>query len=517
MLPIKEDGAWDRWSLLATSQATPYGGENYRRMETDPIQRERARLVTALRNIGPPHGEAVVAIRDVGFTGQRGWIAKRARVDVTLPPDPSGREVWRAVEIDLSTGPDDMYPYYPFATFVYVGGELTAVSEFVRAEERRTAHVRLPAGRTSELAFVTEVGGHSPNDARDLAVLLGQVRIGRVVAPPKPRSSPPAHESASQFLFPLDTETARPIFVVGAYRSGTSILTWAIGQHPNILPVEETRWLHLFGEGARAGFSLASRAARNFFQIYDISEREYLAHFGLSIDSLMRTSGLRLNHRTSLARHVNKLEQRDGTYDSKFQLARSAFNPKRRWVDGTPENSACIPVLRMLFPAARFLFAIRDPFDVIASMMQFDRAGGEPLAPEEAALMWTRLTSYGLLAYRAYGPEVVKIVRHADIVSNPVYCLRDVFDFLGEPRYERAGDTFGTRLNSSRIPPAERAVMLEKLRAELPGRAVVTGIYDQVMRCIHTPWVRDQDALDELDAGSRDLVARIVGQVSGGL
>jgi len=502
---------------LATSQATPYGGENYRGMETDSIERERARLVDALKSIGPPHQEAVVAIRDVGFTGQRGWIAKRARVDVTLPPDPSGREVWRAVEIDLSTGPDEMYPYYPFATFVYVGGELTAVCEFLRAEERRTAHVRLLAGRTSELTFVSEVGGHAASDARDLAVLLGQVRTGRVVAPPKARTSLPAQDSVSPFLFPLDTEAARPVFVVGAYRSGTSILTWAIGQHPNILPVEETRWLHLFGEGARGGFALASKAPRNFFQIYDVSEREYLAHFGLAIDSLMRTSGLRLNHRTSLARHAGKLEQRDGTYDSKFQLARSAFNPKRRWVDGTPENSACIPVLRLLFPAARFLLAIRDPFDVIASMMQFDRAGGEPLAPEEAALMWMRLTNYGLLAYRAYGPDVVKIVRHADIVSDPVHCLREVFDFLGEPRYERAGDTFGTRLNSSRIPPAERARMLETLRAELPGRAVVADIYRQVMRCMHTPWVRDQDAFEELEAGSRDLVARIVGQVSGGL
>jgi len=504
-----------RWSLLAASQATTYGAENYRRMETDSIDRERVRLVAALTNMGPPREEAVIAIRDVGYAGHfgRGWLPRRSRVDITVPSDGPGGEVWRTVEIDLSTGPDAMYPYYPFSAFVYVGDDLASICEFVRAEERRTAHVRLPTGRTSELTIISEVSTDVAGDDRELAVLLGQTRIGRIVAPPRARRALPAQDFASPFLFPLDTETARPVFVVGAYRSGTSILTWAVGQHPNILPVEETRWLHLLGEGARAGFALASKAPRNFFQIYDVSEREFLGHFGLSIDSLMRASGLRLNHRTSLARLVNKLEQRDGTYDAKFQLARSAFNPKRRWVDGTPENSTCIPVLRLLFPAARFLFAIRDPFDVIASMMQFDRAGGEPLAPEEAALMWMRLTNYGLLAYRAYGPEVVKIIRHADIVSNPVHCLRDVFDFLDEPRYERAGETFGMRLNSSRIPPAERVGMLEKLRRELPGKAVIADIYDQVLRCPHAPWTQDPDALNELESGSRDLIARIIGQV----
>jgi hypothetical protein len=38
----------------------------------------------------------------------------------------------------------------------------------------------------------------------------------------------------------------KPIFIVGAPRSGTSILAWCLGQHPNILPQEESNWLGAF-------------------------------------------------------------------------------------------------------------------------------------------------------------------------------------------------------------------------------------------------------------------------------
>ena len=32
----------------------------------------------------------------------------------------------------------------------------------------------------------------------------------------------------------------KPVFIIGSPRSGTSILTWALGQHPNLYPLEET-------------------------------------------------------------------------------------------------------------------------------------------------------------------------------------------------------------------------------------------------------------------------------------
>src|ERR1041384_604519 len=41
----------------------------------------------------------------------------------------------------------------------------------------------------------------------------------------------------------MQEQINKPIFVVGSPRSGTSILTWCLGQHPNIFPVNESTGL----------------------------------------------------------------------------------------------------------------------------------------------------------------------------------------------------------------------------------------------------------------------------------
>ncbi len=40
---------------------------------------------------------------------------------------------------------------------------------------------------------------------------------------------------------------SHPIFIIGAPRSGTSILTWCLGQHSNIQLIEETSWIARMG------------------------------------------------------------------------------------------------------------------------------------------------------------------------------------------------------------------------------------------------------------------------------
>jgi len=49
-----------------------------------------------------------------------------------------------------------------------------------------------------------------------------------------------------------------PIFVVGAPRSGTSILTWCLGQHPNLLCLEESNWMAPFAVDLAVAFRRGS-------------------------------------------------------------------------------------------------------------------------------------------------------------------------------------------------------------------------------------------------------------------
>jgi len=44
----------------------------------------------------------------------------------------------------------------------------------------------------------------------------------------------------------MQNQGSKPIFVVGSPRPGTSILTWCLGQHPNMFPVPEANWMGNF-------------------------------------------------------------------------------------------------------------------------------------------------------------------------------------------------------------------------------------------------------------------------------
>src|SRR6266480_2642993 len=89
----------------------------------------------------------------------------------------------------------------------------------------------------------------------------------------------------------------KPIFVVGSPRSGTSILTWCLGQHPNLFPVPESNWMGDFAVTLAIGYQVG--AARGIFSMLSamgISRDEFFSHIGTSINSLV------LKHRSDLDR-----------------------------------------------------------------------------------------------------------------------------------------------------------------------------------------------------------------------
>src|SRR5438105_2216705 len=145
---------------------------------------------------------------------------------------------------------------------------------------------------------------------------------------------------------------ARPIFIVGSPRSGTSVLAWCLGQHPNILPVPESNWMGDFAVSVAISHQIgAARDNRSILSAMDISSDEFFASFGRNINKLV------LAHRQDLQRKRNVEGIRNTTY--------SSLGAKARWVDGTPEYSLHICGLRKLFPEALFVHLVRDVDSVV--------------------------------------------------------------------------------------------------------------------------------------------------------
>ena len=112
----------------------------------------------------------------------------------------------------------------------------------------------------------------------------------------------------------MHEEVNKPIFVVGSPRSGTSILAWCLGYHPNIFPVPESNWMGDFAVDVARSYQVgASRGIFSILSAMDISRDEFVSHIGRSINSLI------IKHRGDLDRKrlitaVQRLLKEQGLY-----------------------------------------------------------------------------------------------------------------------------------------------------------------------------------------------------------
>lgn len=446
------------------------------------------------------------------------WLPRRAVFEMQIGPPLGFSRVWRELHIDLESGPEFLYRYFPFSCFIHVDGRAQTILEFDAPLQRQRAVIRVPVGVCvnveiiSELAHAPAGSGHGA-DTRELALRLAGTSLGEglVEPPPRPRATARAH-------YELDSQSAdqpvpQPVFVIGAYRSGTSVLTWGIGQHPNIWPMEESGWIPPLADAAILGYRNARTAARSFFDVYDVGRGEYYAQIGHAIDRFCRNASRR-HHQGIL---LGRLSGQGVEFNTEYQLARSVMNPKRRWVDGTPENTGYVTSLRALFPFARFIALVRNPLDVVASMLRFERAGGQTRSVKDAAEMWLGIMRMVLLSYRAFGPAVVRLVGYDALTANTDETLRALFDFLGEPHFPKAAQTFRKRINSSQIAEEERAALYAEIDAEPDVKARMLALYEELQAIGGKPWQADAAALRELTAIENDRIMRMALEYRGGV
>lgn len=240
-----------------------------------------------------------------------------------------------------------------------------------------------------------------------------------------------------------DVEMPRPIFVIGSYRSGTSIMTWALGQHPNLFPLEETHFIYKLAVDLDYLYELGSGPGlRSFIGSAQLTPREFRTHFGRACAQLIDASRQRT---VSYARSDKFLDKRTINIDLKF----SEQDPKQRWVDGTPENSHYVLSLLRLFPSARFIHILRNPKQVAASLMHFSSAGAHDYAKEEAYRTWSRMVRACAIAEEALGPERMLRVRYEDIITDPEATMRRCLAFADEKFHADCLLPLREKINSS--------------------------------------------------------------------
>lgn len=229
----------------------------------------------------------------------------------------------------------------------------------------------------------------------------------------------------------------RPVFVIGSRRSGASLLTLSLGQHPMIRMIPDMSWVERFARGAAQAYGEdAESGDLSQFQALGITPNQMFEDLGVAIDRMMLRTPDHLRSR----RHPTPV---NGSHPSWRDFGREhvgaahAAKPAR-WVDGCDTHCFIVLTLQRLFPEARFIHVVREVEEVVASLTNPDNE----MVYKSRHLLFSRRDAYehwldavyaGLEAERALGSRMVLRVRRQDLVSSPEATLQRVFGFIEEP------------------------------------------------------------------------------------
>jgi hypothetical protein len=188
------------------------------------------------------------------------------------------------------------------------------------------------------------------------------------------------------------TTVPEPVFVLGAPRSGTSMMAHALGQHPDLWTGEESDFLApLLRQAEQAWQHGRTRGDLHWLAAGGVSWEEFAAWLGVGMNAMYTSRS-------------------DG----------------RRWVEQTPQYTFILPLLADVFPGARFVYMLRDGRSVVHSLRHFVR----PVEHEKAARLWARHARAGLDFLDSPHADRLHVARYSTVVTDTGAELARILDFL---------------------------------------------------------------------------------------
>ena len=294
----------------------------------------------------------------------------------------------------------------------------------------------------------------------------------------------------------MKTHHSQPIFIGGTGRSGTTILARVMGRHPDVHTLRwETQFLthrrglvnlHHRGYRWRDRIMLAIAMAGVWYRrtlragTPDAYEAGLCADVkrGLLIRALLR---FQLRLLPGFGRTPSRLVACRKLVNEIFQPATEKAGAER-WCEKTPSNLIHFPELQAMFPTARFLHIVRDPRDVVCSLMSRNfwpiasswrvpgsEAFSGPVTFEGAVFYWKRLIEVAEENRQLVG-DATCVLRLEDLVDSPRETISRVLEFLELRNDEQilAAMIENEKIDSGLMMPVQKQrANLERWRNEL--------------------------------------------------
>ena len=192
-------------------------------------------------------------------------------------------------------------------------------------------------------------------------------------------------------------QRARPLFLIGAPRSGTTILTKLLNAHSEILLTNETAVFLQLNEMI-AKSDVGVRAGILFGKVY---HRLWASH-------------LRGHARHLIETFYEKISKQENKTAVKY------------WGEKHPHLNACLPLVYELYPEATYIYAVRDPRDVACSIAEMN---GVPV--RKAIRNWRRFADTYEAFVESLPPEKLVVVKYEHLVSDYESVLSNLVNVLG--------------------------------------------------------------------------------------
>ncbi|MCU0533282.1 MAG: sulfotransferase [Hydrococcus sp. Prado102] len=239
-----------------------------------------------------------------------------------------------------------------------------------------------------------------------------------------------------------------PVFIVGAARSGTSLLYGILLRHSSFQPQQKSNQFiprshesHVFDYPK---YAYSSKFALN----YILQDKELHRQFLESIKSIREyqnfigdfiyTSCLKKNFFRSLAYQINLSHLVLRTY---FYYAKKS-RLVARILEKTPSHIFRMPEMKATFPKAKYLFIYRHPVEVFSSYKrrlkmsqeeEFKSAGGKWLEASVEEFCKNYRASIDIaLKEQALNPSQFLAIKYEELTANTQLAIQNICDFLGE-------------------------------------------------------------------------------------
>lgn len=213
------------------------------------------------------------------------------------------------------------------------------------------------------------------------------------------------------------TSKNSPIFVVGAPRSGTTLLAAMLGSHSRIACGPETQFFHKLNasdlrlavqdpawpEKAVDLITSLTLSRQKVYELFNLSRKEITSFLSMCKPSI------RVMLEALTAAHAEK-------------------SGKKRWAEKTPNHLLHLDRIRREFPLSPIIRIVRDPRDSAVSMRKLPWTSDSMIAN---CYVWDEWFQRSRTFFEC--DDQALTLRYEDLVLNPERELRNICEFVREP------------------------------------------------------------------------------------